>query len=165
MVNNEAVFSILKNAFPVENFFGVDFFYTRVDFSGYEGNVLRRELGGVLWVDLCGGEGRSVFKKLFGVGKKFPFLTSVGFVYYLPAFIMYMLEEKDYDFLQFCLFNLYPRDDVSSFDRVGEIYSYLNDEQIKAVKISLLEICERWVEWGVDENDAKIALQEYWNFV
>lgn len=165
MVNHENIYIVLKKVFPLDKPSDGDLFYTRKDFSLYEGNILKNELDNLSWEQLQNKKGRDKLARLFGVEKKFSFLTSLGFAYYLPAFITYMLLEEDYEFLQFCLFNVLPGESELSLNRVGEIYSFLSQEQIDVFKASLFEISELWRKWGVEENMAKIAIRDYWDYV
>lgn len=165
MVNITEVNSLLKKTFSIKKTISGDLFYTRKDYLEYEGNILQRELGDFSWDQFQNKEGKEKLAQLFGVEKKFSFLTDLGFVYFLPAFITYMLTVRDYEFMQFCLFNISPGDSEISLNRVGGIYSLLDDEQVNTVKGSLLAISENWRQWGVEENMAKVALMEYWNHV
>lgn len=155
----------LQKVFPLEKPLGNSLFYTRKDYLGYEGNLLETEIGGNRWDQFVGIGGRSKLTQIFGVNKQFSFLTPLGFSYYLPAFLLYMLVERDYDFLQFCLFNMYPSESETSLNRVGTLYGFLDEQQIEVIKKALLLISDQWIDWGVEENDAKKALVEYWSFM
>ncbi len=156
---------LLRNVFSLTRPKNSKLFRTREDFSKYEGNTLSKELEDMSWDRLLLAEQQVKMEKLFSKDKLFPFLKPYGFVYYLPAFLIYMLKNHDGEFMQFCMFNMTPGDTELSQNRVGEIYMLLTGEQISAVKVSLEAILEKWCDFGEGENMAKIALNGYWKYV
>lgn len=165
MMRLTGIDKLLRNVFPLIRPQNSKLFRMREDFSNYEGNMLSRELGDMNWDRLILAEQQAKMKTLFSENKLFPFLKPYGFVYYLPAFLIYMLKNHDGEFMQFCMFNMTPGDTKLSQNRVGEIYMLLNEEKISAVKVSLEAISEKWCDFGEDENMAKIALDGYWKYV
>lgn len=155
----------LKEIFPEKKPSDMDLYHTRPDYTDYEGNFLKRELQNKKWSDFLDIEGRKKLFRIFGEKKLFPFLTSKGYAYFLPAFLIYMLIEEDYEFLQFCIFCIYPDESEESLNRVGEFHNLLDESQIDELKKFLLLISDQWTKWGVDNNFAKLALLEYWDFV
>lgn len=88
-------------------------------------------------------------------------LDPEGFRYYIPAFMVSILEKYDDSFRVTSLLNiLYPKKDSWEFHMI--LYSLLTENQKSSVALFLSSLPELADLWGENEKVVTRALKNYW---
>lgn len=163
-VNDVYLYELLKLAFASDYPVNRKLFHTRDDVPEYEGNYYYRAFNGKTWMEVIDNDFHHI-KDVFNKIKTFGFFTAEGFLYYLPAFILYFSKHKDGELMQPFRFRLVPGDTEESMARQGELFGLMTESEITAIKKSLEILDSIWKSWGEEDNEACSALELYWKFV
>lgn len=162
--NDVYLYDLLKAAFLSDYPVKGKLFHTREDIPQYEGNYYYHAFNGKTWMEVVDNDFHHI-KNVFNKIKTFGFFTTEGFLYYLPAFILYFSRHKDGELMQPFRFRLVPGDTEESMTRQGELFGLLTEVEINAIKKSLEILDCIWKSWGEEDNEAGSALELYWKFV
>lgn len=97
-----------------------------------------------------------------------PFLTPIALLFFLPAYMIYGLENFDSNVLEFTVYKLIPPVNVNGQElKLKELFLswviQLTSDQQRAITLFLEYVKEQYEQLHCTSNDANEALQSYWN--